>query len=78
MYSVVEEKGDANVKIAVEVMRCIVASWMKCDLPSSSGSDGSVGSSVGSFGVERCGARSVIGNMDSRLPRAGCEGIVPL
>lgn len=81
MNMVVLEKGDESVKIAVEDRICIVASRMKWDLPSSSGSSGfsgSSGSSDGSFGVERCGAGSVIGKLESNSPRAGCAGILSL
>lgn len=71
MNRVVEEKGEARVKSAVEERMCMVASRMKCGPSSSSGASGSDGSSEGSFGDERCGAGKVIGKFDRSFPRAG-------
>ena len=67
MKRVVEEKGDARVKMAVEEIRCMVASRIKCGRPSSSGSSGSSSSSSsppssGSRGDDKCGAGTVMGN----------------
>lgn len=75
MYMVVERKGEARVKTAVLVMRCMVVPRMKWDLPSSSGSglEGSEPSS-GFLGVDMCGMGRSMGNCERKRPMKGTAG----